>query len=48
METEDQLDDNLRLFLRRPLAPENCAEVAARLPRVTPALLDPSQWPKRA
>jgi aryl-alcohol dehydrogenase-like predicted oxidoreductase len=48
METEDQLDDNLRLFLRRPLAAENCAEVAARLPRVPAALLDPSQWPKRA
>jgi aryl-alcohol dehydrogenase-like predicted oxidoreductase len=48
METEDQLDDNLRLFLRRPLAPENCAEVAARLPRVPAALLDPAQWPSRA
>jgi aryl-alcohol dehydrogenase-like predicted oxidoreductase len=48
METEDQLEDNLRLFLRQPLAPQDCAMIAARLPRVPAALLDPAQWPKKA
>ena len=48
METEDQLDDNLRLFLRSPLAPEDCAEVARRLPRVPAQLLNPAQWPQKA
>ncbi|MGD0142573.1 MAG: aldo/keto reductase [Rhizomicrobium sp.] len=48
METEDQLDDNLRLFLRPPLAPEDCAKIAARLPRVPAQLLNPAQWPRKA
>jgi aryl-alcohol dehydrogenase-like predicted oxidoreductase len=47
METEDQLDDNLRLFVRPPLAPEDCAEIERRIPRVPAALLDPAQWPRR-
>ncbi|HEX3674427.1 MAG TPA: aldo/keto reductase [Rhizomicrobium sp.] len=47
METEAQLDDNLRLFVRPPLAPEDCDEIAARVPRVPLQLLDPAQWPKR-
>jgi aryl-alcohol dehydrogenase-like predicted oxidoreductase len=46
METEDQLDDNLRLFVRPPLAPEDCALIERRIPRVPAALLDPAQWPK--
>ncbi len=48
METEDQLEDNLRLFVRPPLAPEDCAAIAQRLPRVPVELLDPAQWPKKA
>jgi aryl-alcohol dehydrogenase-like predicted oxidoreductase len=47
METEAQLDDNLRLFVRPPLAPEDCAEIASRVPRVPLQLLDPAQWPRR-
>ncbi len=48
METEDQLDDNLRLFLCPPLSPEDCAEVERRLPRVPAQLLNPAQWPQRS
>lgn len=46
METEDQLDTNLRLFVRRPLSAEECAHVEARIPQLPVALLDPAQWPK--
>jgi aryl-alcohol dehydrogenase-like predicted oxidoreductase len=46
METEVQLDDNLRLFVRPPLSAEDCAEIARRIPRVPAQLLDPAQWRK--
>jgi aryl-alcohol dehydrogenase-like predicted oxidoreductase len=46
METEDQLNDNLRLFVRPPLAPQDCAQIERRIPRVPAPLLDPAQWPK--
>ena len=46
METEEQLDANLRLFLRHPLSPADCARVEAKIPRVPAQLLDPAQWPK--
>ena len=45
METEDQLEANLRLSVQRPLTIEQCAEIEAARPRVAAALLDPSQWP---
>jgi spore coat polysaccharide biosynthesis protein SpsF len=48
METEDQLDTNLRLFARRPLAPEDCARIESMIPAVPDALVDPANWPKRA
>jgi aryl-alcohol dehydrogenase-like predicted oxidoreductase len=47
METEDQLDSNLRLFVRQPLNTAECEEVARRLPRVPEALLNPALWPSR-
>jgi aryl-alcohol dehydrogenase-like predicted oxidoreductase len=47
METEDQLDENLRLFLRPPLSVEECAQIEARVPRAPEALLNPALWPKR-
>jgi spore coat polysaccharide biosynthesis protein SpsF len=47
METEDQLDMNLRLFARRPLAPEDCARIESLIPTVPDALVDPAQWPRR-
>ena len=47
METEDQLDDNLRLFMRPPLSPQDCLEIARCVPFVPAALLDPAQWPKK-
>ncbi|HEY4264591.1 MAG TPA: aldo/keto reductase [Micropepsaceae bacterium] len=43
-ETEAQLDGNLRLCDRPVLAPEDCARIAARAPRVPESLLDPAQW----
>ena len=46
METEAQLDENLRLFVRFPLAPEDCAVLEGRMPRVPERLLDPAQWPR--
>lgn len=46
METTDQLDTNLRLFLRPPLAAEDCACIEALVPRVPAQILDPAQWPR--
>lgn len=47
METEEQLEANLRLSVRLPLGPEECAAIEATRPRVALALLDPAQWPKQ-
>jgi spore coat polysaccharide biosynthesis protein SpsF len=47
METEDQFDDNLRLFLRPPLAEHDCLQLEQRLPRLPERLLDPAQWPRQ-
>jgi len=44
METELQLDENLRLFVRAPLSAADCARVEARIPRQPACLLDPAQW----
>ncbi len=46
METEDQLEANLRLFVRPPLGAEDCARIERRVPALPDALLDPAQWPK--
>jgi spore coat polysaccharide biosynthesis protein SpsF len=46
LETEDQLDDNLRLFIKRPLDPDECAFVEGRLPHLPVKLLNPAEWPK--
>lgn len=48
METEAQLDTNIRLFVRPPLAAGDCAVIEASIPAVPDALLDPAQWPKKA
>ncbi len=45
METEAQLDTNLRLFIRPPLSPEDCDEIARFMPRMPAQLLDPALWP---
>lgn len=47
MESEEQLGENMRLFVERPLRDDQCTIVAARLPRVPTRLLDPAQWPRR-
>jgi aryl-alcohol dehydrogenase-like predicted oxidoreductase len=46
METEAQLDANLRLSIKPPLAREDCAWIERTIPRVPECLLDPAQWPK--
>lgn len=46
METEAQLDANLRLSVKPPLSPEDCAWIEKIIPRVPERLLDPAQWPK--
>lgn len=46
METEAQLEMNLRLSARRPLSAEDCAEIERRVPRVPAQLLNPAEWPK--
>jgi spore coat polysaccharide biosynthesis protein SpsF len=46
LETEEQLDHNLRLFLKRPLGVSECALIEARLPRVPMQFLNPAAWPK--
>ena len=47
LETEQQLDRNLRLVLKRPLPPDECRLVEARLPRLPEQLLNPALWPPR-
>jgi len=46
LETEEQLDTNLRLAGKRPLTPAECALVELRIPRLPMRLLDPAQWPR--
>ncbi len=46
LETMEQLDANLRLAVKPPLAKEECALVEARMPRLPEILLNPALWPK--
>lgn len=45
LETEEQLEMNLRLAVKRPLSPEECALVDSRVPRLPERLLNPALWP---
>ncbi len=47
MESEDQFDANMRLFLRPPMAAHDCVQLEQRLPRLPERLLDPAQWPRQ-
>jgi aryl-alcohol dehydrogenase-like predicted oxidoreductase len=47
METEDQLETNLRLATAAPLSAEACREIESLVPRVPAMLLDPASWPKK-
>ena len=47
METEQQLDSNLRLCVRPPLCAEECREIERRIPAVPKQLLNPALWPKK-
>jgi spore coat polysaccharide biosynthesis protein SpsF len=46
VESQNQLDENLRLFARPPLSRADCEMLEERLPRLPEALLDPAQWPR--
>jgi aryl-alcohol dehydrogenase-like predicted oxidoreductase len=46
VESQDQLDDNLRLFSRPALSRAECEKLEAQLPRLPERLLDPAQWPR--
>jgi aryl-alcohol dehydrogenase-like predicted oxidoreductase len=47
LETEAQLDENLRLFAKPALTPAECRLVEDRLPRCPEQLLNPALWPKK-
>jgi aryl-alcohol dehydrogenase-like predicted oxidoreductase len=44
-ETEDQLDENLRLCSYPPLPVEDCATIAAAAPHLPATFLNPARWP---
>ena len=46
LETETQLDANLRLAVKPPLSKSECVLIEARIPRLPARLLNPAQWPK--
>lgn len=46
METEEQLETNLRLSSRHPLSLVDCAEIEGCVPHVPAQLLNPAEWPK--
>lgn len=46
LETEAQLDRNLRLAIRRPLNRDEIRVVEERMPRLPEQLLNPALWPK--
>jgi spore coat polysaccharide biosynthesis protein SpsF (cytidylyltransferase family)/aryl-alcohol dehydrogenase-like predicted oxidoreductase len=48
MENENHLVDNVRLFDRPPLTPEQCIGLDEQRPRIGARLLDPSQWIEQA
>lgn len=48
METEAQLEANLRLCARAPLSSQDCDEIERRMPAMPEQLLNPAQWPKKS
>jgi len=46
METQSQLDANLRLSILPPLSADTCTVIEQLIPRVPVSLLDPAQWPR--
>ncbi|MGA9797231.1 MAG: aldo/keto reductase [Rhizomicrobium sp.] len=48
METQAQLDCNLRLCVRPPLSPQDCDAIERRISPVPEQLLDPAQWPRKS
>lgn len=48
METEDQLNANLRLFVNPPLSGAECEAIEQRIPQMPEQLLNPALWPPRS
>jgi aryl-alcohol dehydrogenase-like predicted oxidoreductase len=48
METQAQLDANLRLCVQPPLSTRDCEEIESRIPQVPEQLLNPALWPKKS
>jgi aryl-alcohol dehydrogenase-like predicted oxidoreductase len=46
LETEEQLEKNLGLFLKRPLTQGECRRIETCIPRLPIQLLNPALWPK--
>ncbi|MBU6296913.1 MAG: aldo/keto reductase [Alphaproteobacteria bacterium] len=46
LETEEQLDANLRLSVKPPLGESECAAIEKRVPHLPESLLNPALWPK--
>ena len=46
LETDEQLDLNLRLSVKRPLTLQECNVVDGAMPRLPEQLLNPALWPK--
>jgi aryl-alcohol dehydrogenase-like predicted oxidoreductase len=46
LETDEQLDLNLRLSVKRPLTHDECQLVDKRIPKLPEQLLNPALWPK--
>jgi len=47
METESQVDANIRLYALPPLDRAECTAIEGGAPRMPNALLDPAQWPQK-
>lgn len=45
MESEEQLDSNVRLFAKPALTPEQCATAEEVLPQLPEQFLNPALWP---
>jgi aryl-alcohol dehydrogenase-like predicted oxidoreductase len=45
METSDQLETDLHLFIQPPLTASECEEIERRVPKLPEQLLNPALWP---
>jgi hypothetical protein len=48
MESDSQLEANIRAWSRAPLDPGEIADLEALVPELPDAVVDPSKWPRLA